>query len=280
VTEMVGRDPLEMEELEIDLLLEAIQRRYGYDFRDYARASLRRKVRQLAATVGVGHISELVPRLLHEPELFSSVVGAFATPVTEMFRDPLFFKYLREVIVPYLKTWPFVRIWVAGCATGEEVYSLAILLREEGISERCTLFATDFVDPVLRNAREGIFPLRSMKTNIANYRRAGGRETLSNYYHADYDSVIMEADLKKNITFANHNLVTDGVFSEVHLILCRNVLIYFNSALQNRVLELFHSSLLHGGFLALGSKESLHHSACREKFQELEATWKVYRKAE
>ena len=264
MTEMVRRDGLEVEELEIDLLLEAIHRRYGYDFRDYARASLRRKVRQLASTVGVRHVSELVPRLLHEPELFGSVVGAFATPVTEMFRDPLFFKYLREVIVPYLKTWPFVRIWVAGCATGEEVYSLAILLREEGISERCTLFATDFVDPVLRNAREGIFPLRSMKTNIANYRRAGGRETLSDYYHADYDSVIMEAELRKNITFANHNLVTDGVFSEVHLILCRNVLIYFNRALQNRVLELFHASLLHGGFLALGSKESLHSSDSRE----------------
>ncbi|WP_027716581.1 protein-glutamate O-methyltransferase CheR [Desulfuromonas sp. TF] len=275
---MVKRDLLEVEELEIDLLLEALHRRYGYDFRDYARASLRRKVRQLASTVGVTKVSELIPRLLHEPELFGSVVGTFATPVTEMFRDPPFFKYLRDSVVPYLKTWPFVRIWMAGCATGEEVYSLAILLREEGIYERCTLFATDFVDPVLRRAREGIYPLRSMKTNIANYQRSGGRETLSDYYHADYDSIIMDAGLRKNITFANHNLVTDGVFSEVHLILCRNVLIYFNAALQKRVLDLFHDSLLHGGFLSLGSKESLHYSGIEAQFEELEPKWKVYRK--
>jgi chemotaxis protein methyltransferase CheR len=275
---MPERDPLEMEELEIDLLLEAILRRYGYDFRNYARASLRRKVRQIAAEVGVGHISELVPRLLHDAELFSNVVGNFATPVTEMFRDPSFFKFVRETVVPYLHTWPFVRIWMAGCATGEEVYSLAILLKEEGIYERCTLFATDFVDPVLRHAKEGIYPLRNMQTNSINYQRAGGRGTLSDYYHADYDSVIMDAGLRENVTFANHNLVTDGVFSEVHLVLCRNVLIYFNNTLQNRVLNLFHASLLHGGFLALGSKESLQQSDIRDRFQELEPMWKIYRK--
>jgi chemotaxis protein methyltransferase CheR len=267
-----------MEELEIDLLLEAILRRYGYDFRNYARASLRRKVRQIAAEVGVSHISELVPRLLHDAELFSNVVGNFATPVTEMFRDPSFFKFVRETVVPYLHTWPFVRIWMAGCATGEEVYSLAILLKEEGIYERCTLFATDFVDPVLRHAKEGIYPLRNMQTNSINYQRAGGRGTLSDYYHADYDSVIMDAGLRENVTFANHNLVTDGVFSEVHLVLCRNVLIYFNNTLQNRVLNLFHASLLHGGFLALGSKESLQQSDIRDRFQELEPMWKIYRK--
>lgn len=271
---------MKVEELEIDLLLEAIQRRYGYDFRDYARASLRRKVRHIAATVGVTRVSELIPRLLHEPELFGTVVGAFATPVTEMFRDPGFFKYLRDSVVPYLKTWPFVRIWVAGCATGEEVYSLAILLTEEGIYERCTLFATDFVDPVLRRARDGIYPLRNMKTNSANYQKAGGHGTLSDYYHADYDSVIMDAGLRKNITFANHNLVTDGVFSEVHLVLCRNVLIYFNSPLKRRVLDLFHASLLHGGFLALGSKESLSHDDFQDKLRELEPKWKIYRKSD
>jgi chemotaxis protein methyltransferase CheR len=267
-----------VEELEIDLLLEALQRRYGYDFRDYARASLRRKVRSIAGSVGVEHISELIPRLVHEPELFSSIVGTFSTPVTEMFRDPPFFRFLRETVVPYLRTWPFVRIWLAGCATGEEVYSLAILLKEEGLYERCTLFATDFVDASLRRAQEGIYPLRRMKDNIANYLLAGGRNQFSDYYHADYDSVIMDAGLRENITFANHNLVTDGVFSEVHLILCRNVLIYFNSALQQRVLQLFHDSLLHGGFLALGSKESLRYQELRDKFQELESTWKVYRK--
>lgn len=268
----------ELEELEIDLLLEAIQRRYGYDFRDYARASLRRKVRAIAATVGVEQISELVPRLLHDSQLFAGVVGTFATPVTEMFRDPPFFRYLRETIVPYLKTWPYVRIWVAGCATGEEVYSLAILLKEEGIYERCTLFATDFIDASLRRAQAGIYPLRHMKTNIANYQQSGGHHHFSEYYHADYDAVIMDASLRQNITFANHNLVTDGVFSEVHLVLCRNVLIYFNTTLQKRVLTLFHDSLLRGGFLALGSKESLRQHEFKEKFSEMETAWKVYRK--
>ncbi|HWI40385.1 MAG TPA: protein-glutamate O-methyltransferase CheR [Verrucomicrobiae bacterium] len=267
-----------VEEIEIDLLLEAIHRRYGYDFRQYAKASIRRKVRQMASTVGVQRIGELIPRLLHDQDLFGRVVGTFATPVTEMFRDPPFFRYLRESIVPYLRTYPFVRIWVAGCATGEEVYSLAILLREEGIYDRCTLFATDFVDPVLRRAAEGIYPLRSMKTNIANYLQAGGGRAFSDYYHADYDSVIMDASLRDNITFANHNLVTDGVFSEVHLVLCRNVLIYFNAALQSRVLNLFHDSLLHGGFLALGSKESLRQPEFAGRFADLESTWKVYRR--
>lgn len=267
-----------MEELEIDLLLEAIHRRYGYDFRDYARASVRRKVRSIAATSGVARISELIPRLVHDPVFFSGMVGAFSTPVTEMFRDPLFFKFLRESVVPYLKTWPFVRIWLAGCATGEEAYSLAILLKEEGLYERCTIFATDFVDASLRRAREGIYPLRNMKTNIANYQQAGGCNHFSEYYHADYDAVIMDAGLRENITFANHNLVTDGVFSEVHLILCRNVLIYFNADLQKRVLNLFDLSLLHGGFLALGSKESLRQPEFKDKFQEMETKWKVYRK--
>src|SRR5512145_1353704 len=170
-----GGNHHEVEELEIDLLLEAIQRRYGYDFRDYARASVRRKVRSIARTVGVERISELIPRLVHDQQLFGSIVNIFSTPVTEMFRDPPFFRFLRDSVVSYLRTWPFVRIWMAGCATGEEVYSLAILLREEGLYERCTLFATDFVDASLRRAQEGIFPLRSMKTNIANYQQSGGR---------------------------------------------------------------------------------------------------------
>lgn len=270
----------ELEELEIDLLLEAIQRCYGYDFRDYARASVRRKVRSIARSVGVVHVSELIPRLIHDQQLFGSIVGAFSTPVTEMFRDPPFFRFLRETVVSYLRTWPFVRIWLAGCATGEEVYSLAILLKEEGLYEQCTLFATDFVDASLRKAQEGIYPLASMKTAIGNYQQSGGRGLFSDYYHACYDSVIMDASLRENVTFANHNLVTDGIFSEVHLILCRNVMIYFNSALQKRVLNLFHDSLLHGGFLALGSKESLRHHEFDGKFADLEPAWKIYRRTD
>ncbi len=268
----------EVEEIELDLLLTAIFRRYGYDFRDYARASLRRKVRAIAKRLGVARLSELIPCLLHDQALFGATIGAFSTPVTEMFRDPPFFKFLREAVVPYLKTYPFVRVWLAGCATGEEAYSLAILLREEGLAERSTLFATDFVDAALSQARAGIYPLRTMKTNIANYQQAGGTQLFSDYYHADYDSVIMDSQLRENITFANHNLVTDGVFGEMHLVLCRNVLIYFKHTLQERVLRLFHQSLLQGGFLALGSKESLRHHGFNDKFRELEPTWKVYRK--
>ena len=268
----------EIEEIEIDLLLEAIFRRYGYDFRNYSRASVRRKVRAMAKALGVARLSELIPRLLHDQTFFGAMVGNFSTPVTEMFRDPPFFKFLRELVVPYLATYPFVRIWLAGCATGEEVYSLAILLKEEGLYERSTLFATDFVDASLNRAREGIYPLSTIKTNIMNYQQAGGKQQFADYYHADYDSVIMDSALRENITFANHNLVTDGVFSEMHLILCRNVLIYFNHPLQERVLNLFHQSLLHGGFLALGSKESLRHHDLTEKFLELEPRWKVYRR--
>lgn len=268
----------ELEEIEIDLLLEAIFRRYGYDFRDYARGSVRRKVRAMTKRLDVTRLSELIPRLLHDQALFGAMVGAFSTPVTEMFRDPPFFAFLREAVVPYLKTYPFVRIWLAGCATGEEAYSLAILLKEEGLGERATVFATDFVDASLSQAREGIYPLRAMKTNIMNYQQAGGKQLFSDYYHADYDSVIMDARLRENITFANHNLVTDGVFGEMHLILCRNVLIYFNSTLQRRVLDLFHQSLLHGGFLALGSKESLRRHGFNDRFEELEPTWKIYRR--
>lgn len=273
-----GESPTAVEDLEIDLLLEMMLRRYGYDFRDYARSSLRRKVRRIAANLGAGSISELIPRLLHDRELFAEAVGSFSTPVTEMFRDPPFFKYLRDSLLEYLKTWPFVRIWIAGCATGEEVYSLAILLKEEGLYDRCTIFATDFVDHLLRRAQAGIYPLRSMKSTIANYQSAGGKGAFSDYYHADYDSVIMDASLRENVTFANHNLVMDGVFSEVHLVLCRNVMIYFNATLQKRVLSLFYDSLLRGGFLALGSKESLHHRDVREMFEEFEPSWKIYRK--
>jgi chemotaxis protein methyltransferase CheR len=275
---MAEEGPSEVEEIEVDLLLEAIFRRYGYDFRNYSRSSVRRKVLAMAKTMELAHLSELIPRLLHDQALFAAMVGGFATPVTEMFRDPPFFKFLRKTIVPYLLTYPFVRIWLAGCATGEEVYSLAILLKEEGLYERSTLFATDFVDASLNRARAGIYPLRTMKGNIANYQQAGGRQLFSDYYHADYDSVIMDSKLRENITFANHNLVTDGVFSEMHLVLCRNVLIYFNPTLQERVLNLFYQSLVPGGFLALGSKESLRHHDFNEKFLELEPTWKVYRK--
>ena len=195
-----------------------------------------------------------------------------------MFRDPEFYHTIREQVIPYLKTYPFIRIWHAGCATGEEVYSLAIVLKEEGFYDRATIFATDFNVEALEKARQAIYPLEAMQEFTANYQRAGGTRAFSDYYRTGYDAAILDAALKKNVTFANHNLVTDGVFSEVHLVLCRNVLIYFDKTLQNRVLGLFHDSLVHGGILALGSKESIQFSQVAEAYEPLSSKWKIYQK--
>jgi chemotaxis protein methyltransferase CheR len=181
-------------------------------------------------------------------------------------------------VVPYLKTYPFVKVWVAGCATGEEVYSLAIVLQEEGVYDRATLFATDFNDLALQKAGEGIYPLKEMRQYTANYQQSGGKRSFADYYHAQYDSVIMDQSLKARITFANHNLVTDGIFGDVHLIFCRNVLIYFDKTLQHRVLTLLTDSLLHGGFLCLGTKETLEFSPVESYFRVVDAHEKIYQK--
>ncbi|MBU0493835.1 MAG: protein-glutamate O-methyltransferase CheR [Chloroflexi bacterium] len=268
----------DIENIEINLLLEAIFQRYGYDFRRYARASIERRVRQLLPKCGCATISELIPKLLYDESFFAPLVHEFSITVSEMFRDPTVYRRLRETVVPLLKTYPFVKIWHAGCASGEEVYSLAILLQEEGLYDRATIFATDFNDAALDQAREGIYALETVQQFTANYQQAGGIRSFSEYYHAHYEAIALDEALKRNITFANHNLVTDGVFGEMHLILCRNVLIYFNKELQNRVLQLFRDSLVRGGFLCLGSKESLLFSAIQTDLKPIDEQARIYQK--
>ena len=266
------------EDIEVALLLDAIYERYGHDFRNYSRVSVKRRLRNILSKTKYTTISEMISPVLHDESFFETLIYELSITVTEMFRDPEFFKTLREQVIPYLKTHPFIRIWHAGCATGEEVYSLAILLKEEGYYDRTTIFATDFNDVALNKAREGIYPLEKLKDYTANYQHSGGTGSLVQYYHAGYDAAILDPSLRKNIAFANHNLVTDGVFSEVHLIVCRNVLIYFDKTLQNRVLRLFRDSLVHGGILALGSKEALQFSEIVNDFKTLSERWKIFQK--
>ncbi len=265
-------------DIELDLLLEAIVRRFGYDFRNYSRASMERRVEQAKIRMGCDEISDLTKHLLHEPAFFQKLVSDFSITVTEMFRDPEVYSTLRQKVIPYLATYPFIKIWHAGCATGEEVYSLAILLHEEGLLERTTIYATDFNEAALETARQGIYPFKKIKEYNQNYLDGAGKRLFSEYYHARYDRVIMNTILKKNITFARHNLVTDQVFGEMHLIMCRNVLIYFNRTLQDRVFKLFDDSLIHNGFLCLGSKESLRFSKTSINFNAFAPNLKIYRK--
>jgi chemotaxis protein methyltransferase CheR len=268
-----------IEKLEIDLFLEALYRRYGYDFSGYAKASVRRRVRYLMAQTSFSHISDMISKILYNEAFAEKAIYDFSITVTEMFRDPGFYNALRENITSYLETFPFIKIWVAGCATGEEVYSLAILLQEEELYERATIFATDFNENALMKAKEGIYPLKAIQKYTANYQKAGGCCSFADYYHAQYDMAIMNPALKSNITFANHNLVTDGVFGEMHMILCRNVLIYFNKTLQNRVLNLLEQSLVYGGFLCLGTKESLRFSEVAKAFKTIHDQYRIYQKS-
>lgn len=269
---------LENQTIEIRLLLEAIYLKYGYDFREYAQAHIKRRLIHRLKLSGVSSITMMQEKLLYDRKFFEELLGDLSINVTEMFRDPSFYSKIREEVVPVLKTYPFVRIWYAGCATGEEVYSLAIALQEEGIYDRCQIYATDFNEHVLQKAQDGIYPMSRMKKDTENYLKAGGRTSLSNYYTAHYDSVIFHQSLKKKLVFANHNLVSDGVFGEMHMIICRNVLIYFNQELQNKVIRLFSDSLVNGGFLGLGIKESLQFYRERNAFKVVDNRNKIYRK--
>ena len=269
---------IEIENIEIGLLLEAIYQRYGYDFRSYARASVERRTRQFLSHVGVASVSEMIPRVLYDEDLFSELVQYFSVSVTEMFRDPFVYQAIREEIVPVLRTWPHIKVWHAGCATGEEVYSLAILLKEEGIYERATIYATDFNDSALQKAKAGIYAPETIQEATRNYVKAGGRSSFGSYYHSRYDAVSVDSGLKERIAFANHNLVTDGSFGEMHLVFCRNVLIYFNRDLQNRALRLFTESLAHGGFLCLGTKEDLQFTEVNRHYEAVNSKAKIYKK--
>jgi chemotaxis protein methyltransferase CheR len=267
------------QEIEIDLLLEALFRAYGYDFRSYARASIERRARLFLATSGCKTISELIGRVLRDKELFAKLVHHFSVSVTEMFRDPFVYQAIRSEVVPMLRTWPHVKIWHAGCATGEEAYSLAIVLKEEGLYDRAAIFATDFNDAALQQAKAGIYAIGKVQEATRNYQKAGGTASFSEYYHARYDAAALDNALKARLTFANHNLVTDGVFGEMHLIFCRNVLIYFNRGLQNRALRLFTESLVHGGFLCIGTRENLRFTEVEHNYEAVNRRAKIFKKS-
>lgn len=271
-------DDVNIEDIEISLLLEAIFQRYGYDFRSYSKASIRRRVMHRLSLSRLESISEMTQRVLHDREFFVSLLNDLTVNVTEMYRDPLFYKTFREEVVPLLKTFPFIKIWHAGCATGEEIYSMAILLEEEGLYDRSMIYATDIDKNVLATAKKGIYPISAMRQYSENYRMAGGRASLSDYYIAKYDGAILDQKLRRNIVFADHDLVTDQVFGEMNVIMCRNVLIYFDRELQKRVFRLFYDSLDLGGVLCLGTKESLRYSGLADDFEPIDENLKIFRK--
>lgn len=274
----ISDEQVQVEDIEIRLLLEAIYQLYGYDFRSYSPASMRRRIMHRLTMSGFSTVLEMTDRVLRDRQFFVTLLNDLTVNVTEMFRDPEFYKAFREEVVPVLKTFPFIKIWHAGCSTGEEIYSMAILLEEEGLYERAMLYATDIDKNVLAAAKKGIYPIHAFKQYTDNYRRAGGRQSLSDYATARYDSVIMEQRLKRNIVFADHDLATDQVFGEMHVILCRNVLIYFDRPLQQRVFKLFGESLDMGGFLCLGTKESLRFSGNEESFDVVNRPLRIFRK--
>ncbi|MFN2565340.1 MAG: protein-glutamate O-methyltransferase CheR [Gemmatimonadaceae bacterium] len=262
----------------MEVLLEAIFRHYGFDFRSYAYASIRRRLWKRLQAEGLKTISALQGLVLHSPEAMERLLLDLSVNVTSMFRDPGFYKAFRRDVVPLLRTYPFIRVWHAGCSTGEEVYSMAILLEEEGLYDRARIYATDINDVVLQKARTGIFPLERMQEYTENYIRAGGTRSFSEYYTAKYGGALFSPSLTRNVVFAQHNLVTDRSFSEFNVIFCRNVLIYFEKSLQNRVHSLFYESLVMFGILALGSKESLRFSKYEPCYERVHPTEKIYRK--
>lgn len=267
-----------LERLEIALLLEGIFRHYGHDFRSYAFSSLRRRLRKRLDAEGVESFSALQARVLHDGDAMNRLLRDMSVDVTGMFRDPSFFQALRDKVVPILRTYPFVRIWHAGCASGEEVYALAILLEEEGLYERSRIYATDMNADALEKAKAGIFPLARMREYTSNYLQAGGTRSFSEYYTASYDAALFGPRLKRNVLFAQHNLATDTSFSEFNLILCRNVLIYFDRKLKERVYKLFAASLASLGVLCLGRRESLSFTGVENEYEEFDARERIYRR--
>jgi len=268
----------EAEDIEIGLLLEGLFRIHGFDFRDYSRTSIKRRILELMRTEGVRTVSALQDRVLHDGASLDRLLLGLSVHATSMFRDPSFYATFRKEVVPLLKTYPTVQVWIAGCSTGEEVYSLAILLREEGLYERCRIYATDISQNVLRKARDGIFPLSAMREYTNNYHQAGGAHEFSDYYTAQYDNAIFSSTLRNNVVFSEHNLATDGSFNEFQVILCRNVMIYFNKELQARVHNLLYDSLSMFGVFGLGNKESLKFTPRAESYQHLNHNDKLYRK--
>lgn len=261
---------------ELEVLINEVFEYYGYDFSGYSKASLKRRVERLYQIDGISRFSDVLSKIRSEEGYVKHLVEEITVNVTEMFRDPLFYKLLREEIVPVLATKPFIRIWHAGCSTGEEVYSMAILLKEANLLHKSLLYATDINSVVLDTAKSGLFPLRMIKQYAENYRLSGGSEDFSDYYTANYGLAKFSCELNEKMVFSQHNLVSDASFNEFDLIMCRNVLIYFDKHLQDRVLRLFDSSLSCLGYLALGTKETIKFSTVQDKFQQLnrEKIWK------
>jgi chemotaxis protein methyltransferase CheR len=268
----------DLERIEIELLLEGIFRHYGFDFRSYAYASIRRRLWKRIEEEGLSSVSALQEKVLHDSAMMEKLLLDLSINVTAMFRDPNFYVTFREHVVPLLRTYPFIRIWHAGCSTGEEVYSMAILLREEGLYDRARIYATDINEVVLQRAKAGIFPLERMQEYTDNYIKAGGKRSFSEYYTAKYGGALFDQTLTKNVVFSQHNLVTDRSFSEFNVILCRNVLIYFDKTLQSKVHSLFYDSLVMFGVLVLGSKETLRFMAHEECYQQIAPPEKIFRK--
>lgn len=266
------------EDLELHALLEVIYLKFGYDFRNYARSSIKRQLKRRLEVEKIETISHLQHRILNDKALFQKVVSDFYVNVTELFRDPAFFRALRNHVVPVLKSYPSIKIWHAGCGTGQEVYSVAILLLEEGLFERCQLYATDINQEALKKAREGIYPVELIREDAHNYIEAGGTESLTRYCTVSYDHVIMKGELRKRITFFDHNLVTDHSIGEMQLVFCRNVLIYFDNVLKQRVVKMFWESLCHRGFFCAGANERLLGEENERLFEVFDDSNKIYRK--
>jgi chemotaxis protein methyltransferase CheR len=271
-------EPEKIEDIEIRLFLEALFRKYHYDFRNYAMASIKRRLKQAREQLGFVNFSAMQESLLHDPATLPRILGYLTVQVSEMFRDPTYFRAIREKVVPHLRTYPSLKVWIAGCSGGEELYSFVILFREEGLEERTLFYATDINQDALHTAEAGIFGLDRVRLFTENHRESGGKSSLSDYYQAAYGRVSFDKSLRRNVVFSDHSLVTDAVFAEMHMISCRNVLIYFDRTFQDRAVGLFKDSLARKGFLGLGAKESLRFSEYARAFKDFVREEKIYQR--
>jgi len=274
---MTVKDENRTSDLELDLLLEAIRRQYGYDFKEYAPASLKRRLTNILGKHRLQSLSELQHRILHDATFFPNVLSELTVTVTEMFRDPAFFKTLRDEVVPYLKTYSSVKVWHAGCSTGHEVYSLRILFEEEDLGQKSVFYATDINPGAIRDAKAGIVKVEHIKDASGAYYESGGRSSLNQYFTVKHGFGLLDEKLRSNLVFSDHNLLTDAPFGEMQLIICRNVLIYFSAAAQERALSLFRRSLGRGGYLCLGPTESLSSSSVATEFEPINAAQRIFR---
>ncbi|MCR6659461.1 MAG: protein-glutamate O-methyltransferase CheR [Asticcacaulis sp.] len=278
VTDVTPAGTVKTEDIEIRLLLEAIFRRYHYDFRGYAMASVKRRLIQAREHFHCQTFSALQDMILHDPGMMTAMLPYLTVQVSELFRDPLYFKAIREKVVPHLKTYPSLKVWIAGCSTGEELYSFAILFREEGLFDRTLFYATDINHDALKKAEAGVYSLDRIKLFTENHRLSGGKGSLSDYYNAAYGAASFDKSLRKNVVFSDHSLATDAVFAETQMVSCRNVLIYFDRELQDRAISLFKGSLTRKGFLGLGSKETLRFSSSADAFSDFAHDERIYQK--